>query len=65
MMSVLRGPSATLMQRRGTTHAPPGRSIAGGIPVSLYDTLPGIDHRNASLVIKGHRPRNRTYAHTN
>jgi hypothetical protein len=27
-------------------------SIAGGIPVSLYDTLPGIDHRNASLVIK-------------
>lgn len=26
-------------------------SIAGGIPVSLYDTLPGI-HRNASLVIK-------------
>ena len=26
-------------------------SIAGGIPVSLYDTLPGIDHRNASLVI--------------
>jgi hypothetical protein len=27
-------------------------SIVGGIPVSLYDTLPGIDHRNASLVIK-------------
>jgi hypothetical protein len=27
-------------------------SIAGGIPVSLYDTLPGIDQRNASLVIK-------------
>ena len=27
-------------------------SIAGGIPVSLYDTLPGIDHRNAGLVIK-------------
>ena len=27
-------------------------SIAGGIPVSLHDTLPGIDHRNASLVIK-------------
>jgi hypothetical protein len=27
-------------------------SIAGGIPVSLYDTLPGIDHRNASLVVK-------------
>ena len=27
-------------------------SIAGGIPVSLYYTLPGIDHRNASLVIK-------------
>ncbi len=27
-------------------------SIAGGIPVSLCDTLPGIDHRNASLVIK-------------
>jgi hypothetical protein len=26
-------------------------SIAGGIPVSLYDTLPGIDQRNASLVI--------------
>jgi len=27
-------------------------SIASGIPVSLYDTLPGIDQRNASLVIK-------------
>jgi hypothetical protein len=27
-------------------------SIAGGIPVSLSDTLPGIDHRNARLVIK-------------
>ena len=26
-------------------------SIAGGIPVSLHDTLPGIDHRNASLVV--------------
>ena len=25
--------------------------IAGGIPVSLYDTLPGIDRRNASLVV--------------
>lgn len=25
-------------------------SIAGGIPVSLGDTLPGIDHRNARLV---------------
>jgi hypothetical protein len=27
-------------------------SIAGGVPVSLYDALPGIDRRNASLVIK-------------
>jgi hypothetical protein len=27
-------------------------SIAGGIPVSLCGTLPGIDHRNACLVIK-------------
>jgi hypothetical protein len=27
-------------------------SIAGGIPVSLYDTLPGIGQRNASLAIK-------------
>jgi hypothetical protein len=26
-------------------------SIAGGIPVSLGDTLPGIDHRNARLVV--------------
>ena len=26
-------------------------SIAGGIPVSLYDVLPGIDRRNASLVV--------------
>jgi len=26
-------------------------SIAGGIPVNLYDTLPGIDRRNASLVV--------------
>jgi hypothetical protein len=26
-------------------------SIAGGIPVSLYDILPGIDRRNASLVV--------------
>lgn len=27
-------------------------SLAAGIPVSLYDTLPGIDHRNASLLVK-------------
>jgi hypothetical protein len=27
-------------------------SIAAGTPVSLYDTIPGIDQRNASLVIK-------------
>ncbi|MGH3186466.1 MAG: hypothetical protein ACRDPY_14260 [Streptosporangiaceae bacterium] len=27
-------------------------SLAGGTPVSLYDTLPGIDHCNAALVIK-------------
>jgi hypothetical protein len=27
-------------------------SIAGGIPVSLYDTLPGIDHRNARHLVK-------------
>ncbi len=27
-------------------------SIAAGIPVSLYDTLPGIDRRNASLAVK-------------
>jgi hypothetical protein len=27
-------------------------SIAGGIPVSLNDALPGIDRRNASLVIR-------------
>lgn len=26
-------------------------SIAGGTPVSLRDTLPGLDHRNTSLVI--------------
>jgi hypothetical protein len=26
-------------------------SIAGGTPVSLRDTLPGIDHRNIELVI--------------
>ena len=26
-------------------------SIAGGIPVSLNDTLPGIDRRNARLVV--------------
>jgi len=26
-------------------------SIAGGIPVSLSDTLPGIDRRNAGLVV--------------
>ena len=26
-------------------------SIAGGIPVSLYETLPGIDQSNATLVI--------------
>jgi hypothetical protein len=26
-------------------------SIAGGVPVSLYDTLPGIDRRNASLLV--------------
>ena len=27
-------------------------SIAGGTPVSLNDTLPGIDRRNASLVVR-------------
>jgi hypothetical protein len=27
-------------------------SIAGGTPVSLNDTLPGIDRRNAGLVVK-------------
>jgi hypothetical protein len=27
-------------------------SIAGGIPISLYDTLPGIDQRSTRLVIK-------------
>ena len=27
-------------------------SIAGGTPVSLSDTLPGIDRRNASLVVR-------------
>jgi hypothetical protein len=26
-------------------------SIAGGIPVNLYDALPGIDRRNAGLVV--------------
>ena len=26
-------------------------SIAGGIPVSLYEVLPGIDRRNAGLVV--------------
>ena len=27
-------------------------SIAGGIPVSLFATLPGIDHRNARHLVK-------------
>ena len=27
-------------------------SLAGGTPVSLCGTLPGIDHRNASLVVR-------------
>jgi hypothetical protein len=27
-------------------------SIAGGVPVSLYDTLPGLDRRNTSLLIR-------------
>jgi hypothetical protein len=27
-------------------------SIADGTPVSLYDTLPGIDRRNATFVVK-------------
>jgi len=27
-------------------------SIAGGTPVNLNDTLPGIDRRNASLVVR-------------
>jgi hypothetical protein len=30
----------------------PAASIAGGTPVSLYDTLPGIDRRNAGLVVR-------------
>jgi hypothetical protein len=35
-------------------------SIAGGTPVSLYDTLTGMDHRNASPVIHSHRARSIT-----
>ena len=27
-------------------------SIAGGIPVSLYNTLPGLDYRTSTIVIK-------------
>jgi hypothetical protein len=40
-------------------------SIAGGTPVSLYDTLPGNDQRNARLVIKAiaHATRH-THLHT-
>jgi hypothetical protein len=30
-------------------------SIAGGIPVSLYDNLPGLDQRNARLLINAIR----------
>ncbi len=33
-------------------------SIAGGIPVSLYDTVPGIDRRNPNPRRQGHRPGN-------
>lgn len=39
-------------------------SIAGGTPVSLNDTLPGLDHRNTNLLIaallhaSGHQPSN-------
>ena len=29
----------------------PASSIAGGTPVSLNDALPGIDRRNAGLVV--------------
>jgi hypothetical protein len=39
-------------------------SIAGGIPVSLYDALPGIDRRNASLVIKAIAHANRAYRYS-
>ena len=38
-------------QQRGTADAPPGRQHRRRIPVSLYETLPGIDRRNASLVV--------------
>ena len=31
-------------------------SIAGGTPVSLNDTLPGIDSRNASLTVRAVTP---------
>ena len=34
-------------------------SIAGGIPVSLYDTLPGIDQPQRPPRHQGHRPRDR------
>ena len=36
-------------------------SLAGGIPVSLSDTLPGIDRRNASIVVSvvAHAPGSR------
>jgi hypothetical protein len=37
---------------RGTAHVPPGRQPRWRNPVSPYDTLPGIDRRNASLAIK-------------
>ena len=40
-------------------------SIAAGTPVSLYDTLPGLDQRNASLVVKAIiRATGHTHQHT-
>jgi hypothetical protein len=41
--------TASQQRRAACSSWPPA---SPGVPVSLYDTLPGIDHRNASLVVK-------------
>ena len=42
---------AQFITDRSAKRMPIGTSIAGGIPVNLYDALPGIDRRNAALVV--------------
>jgi hypothetical protein len=38
--------------RRCARRSPAGREHRRGIPVGLYDTLPGLDYRTGTIVVK-------------